>query len=233
MGIFFKTFFVCLIMTFSFLLYKYFSVNGYDSDLKLSSNNPIFGAQKELSPKFQSNSSNKPSDKEKNGDDEENEENIANNQNENTPKEKDEQTPAIKEQKEKQNKYTHTCYFYSKTGALTKVSRQLSAKPSIENSILILLKGPLIAETKQGIYSEIPANVDLINVKSNDDKIIVNLTSNFGNGGGSKSVENRIKQLSKTIKIHEPSKKIYLYINGKEVEYLGGEGVFVKQPLDY
>ena len=96
----------------------------------------------------------------------------------------------------------------------------------------MLLKGPLIAETKQGIYSEIPANVDLIDIKKTDDKIIVNLTSNFGNGGGSKSIENRIAQLSKTIKIHEPNKKIYLHINGKEVEYLGGEGVYVKQPLD-
>ena len=24
----------------------------------------------------------------------------------------------------------------------------------------------------------------------------------------------------------------YLYINGKEVEYLGGDGVYIKQPLD-
>ena len=90
----------------------------------------------------------------------------------------------------------------------------------------------MIPETKKGIYSEIPANVDLISVKNFDNKIIVNLSSNFGNGGGSESVENRVKQLSKTIKSYSRNKQIYLYINNKEVEYLGGEGVYIKQPLE-
>ena len=48
----------------------------------------------------------------------------------------------------------------------------------------------------------------------------------------SNSIENRVKQISKTVKIHEPSKNIFLYIDGKEVEYLGGDGVYIKQPLD-
>lgn len=90
----------------------------------------------------------------------------------------------------------------------------------------------MISESKNGVYSEIPQNVDLISVKNNDTSIIINLSSNFGNGGGSQSVENRIKQLSKTVKKYHPSKNVYLYINGKEVEYLGGEGIYIKQPLE-
>ena len=90
----------------------------------------------------------------------------------------------------------------------------------------------MISESKKGIYSEIPPNVDLISVKNNDNSIIINLSSNFGNGGGSQSVENRVKQLNKTVKKYHPSKDVYLYIDGKEVEYLGGEGIYIKQPLE-
>lgn len=132
----------------------------------------------------------------------------------------------------KNNKYEHICYFYSQGGKLQKTTRELSFEPSVEHAVTLLLKGPYIAETKKGVYSEIPVNVDLIGIKRENNTIIVNLSSNFGNGGGTQSVNNRIAQLSKTVKYLEPNKKIYLYIDGKEVEYLGGDGVYVKQPLD-
>lgn len=219
MGTFFKTFFVCLLLTFSFLMYKYFSVDGYSHDLSVSKNNPIFGVHKEAQPieypHQPKQEENVPAEIKQNKN-----ENIVSKENNNS------------EKLVKQKKYTHKCYFYSKNGALTLIQRELSAQPSIDKSILVLLKGPTIPETKKGIYSEIPANVDLIGVKKDENSVIVDLTSNFGNGGGTRSVENRVKQLSKTIKLHEPNKKIYLFINGKEVEYLGGDGVYIKQPLD-
>ncbi len=203
MGTFFKTFFICLVLTFGFLGYKYFSMESYNSDLFVSKESPVFGTHDDIQTQ---------------------EEKII----ENT-KELDKKSDIKQEDK----KYTHTCYFYSVDGKLVPIKRELSAKPSLENTILLLLKGPTIAETKKGIYSEIPANVDLIGVKSIDNnKLAVDLSSNFGNGGGTQSIENRIKQLSKTIKSFAPNKIIYLYINGKEVEYLGGDGVFIKQPLE-
>ena len=96
----------------------------------------------------------------------------------------------------------------------------------------MLLKGPTIQESRQGIYSEIPKDVDLISVTQKNDSVIVNLSSAFGQGGGSQSIENRVKQLSKTVKNSVKGKKVYLYIDNKEVEYLGGEGIYIKQPLD-
>ncbi len=149
------------------------------------------------------------------------------------PEKKKDDTPSEKEPvKTKNNKYEHICYFYSQGGKLQKATRELSFEPSVEHAVTLLLKGPYIAETKKGIYSEIPVNVDLIDIKRQNNSIIVNLSSNFGNGGGTQSVNNRIAQLSKTVKSLEPNKKVYLYIEGKEVEYLGGDGVYVKQPLD-
>ena len=207
MNTFFKTFFVCLILAFGFLAYKFTSSDSYSLDLKTSDNSPVFGIHEDYSeapaieqPKVQEI---------------------------HHPTKQENQQKVVKE-----TKYKHYCYFYNSNGELTKAYRELSFKPSLENAIMVLLKGPLISETKKGIYSEIPANVDLISVKRLDKDIIVDLSSNFGNGGGSKSITNRVSQLSKTIKYYEPNKNVYLYINGKEVEYLGGDGVYIKQPLD-
>lgn len=211
MNTFFKTFFVCLVLTFSFLAYKYFSVDSYSNNLTVSKNNPIFGTHSSLPDA-------KPIEQKPSS--------VVNKSI--TPEVKKEEP----KQKEKKSKYLHSCYFYSNSGELVLVKRELSFKPSLENSLAVLFKGPLISEAKKGIYSEIPANVDLISVKRSENKVIVDLSSNFGNGGGTKSITNRVSQLAKTVKIHEPYKNIYLYINGKEVEYLGGDGVYIKQPLE-
>lgn len=208
MNTFFKTFFACLILTLSFLAYKFVSVDSYSADLNVSKNNPVFGLHENL-PEAKPVETTKPIEKE-----------VI------KTEVQEKQTP------KKQQKYEHNCYFYSASGQLVLAKRDLSFKPSLENSISVLLKGPLISETKKGIYSEIPANVDLISVRRLDKDVIIDLSSNFGNGGGTNSIANRVKQLSKTVKLHEPNKNIYLYINGKEVEYLGGDGVYIKQPLD-
>lgn len=211
MNTFFKTFFVCLILTFSFLAYKFFCEDSYSSSLQVSKNSTVFGTHQEPkeAPPIQ-----KPAQPQK------------------EPKEPQtpQQPPKVNEVKD--TKYEHKCYFYSNSGELVLTKRTLAFKPSLENAITVLLKGPLITEAKKGIYSEIPANVDLIGVTRVSDDIVINLSSNFGDGGGSKSITNRVKQLSKTAKLYEPGKNIYLYINGKEVEYLGGDGVYIKQPLD-
>jgi len=204
MNTFLKTFFVCLILTFSFLAYKFFAFDSYSTDLHVSKNNPIFGTHQshnDAKPVVKSNDTEKKSDF----------------------------NPVIEK---KEQKHLHKCYFYSNSGELIQVRRDLNFKPTLENTITLLLKGPNISETKKGYYSEIPTNVDLIGISRHDNNVLINLSSNFGYGGGTNSVINRVKQLSKTAKSIEPNKNFYLYIEGKEVEYLGGDGVYIKQPLD-
>lgn len=144
------------------------------------------------------------------------------------------ETPAVKSNTEQSDipMPMHTCFFYSVNGELTPVTREVQSDDPLKTAILLLLKGPLISETRKGIYSEIPPNVDLINVTVDYEKVIVDLTSNFGNGGGFSSIENRVKQLLATVKNVVKNKDIYLFINGKQVEYLGGDGVYIKQPLE-
>lgn len=218
MNIFVKTFLVCLVACLGFLFYCMVGENSYSPELKLSQNNVFSSSTKEASnvnEKYESP-----------------EELTTKEIEENKIYDKQTQEYNKKTQEQEKPKYYQSCYFFSKNGELIEIKREIKSQPSLENAITLLLRGPMISESKKGIYSEIPPNVDLISVKNNDNSIIINLSSNFGNGGGSQSVENRVKQLNKTVKKYHPSKDVYLYIDGKEVEYLGGEGIYIKQPLE-
>ena len=218
MNIFVKSFLVCLVACLGFLFYCMVGENSYSPELKLSQNNVFSSSTKEASnvnEKYESP-----------------EELTTKEIEENKIYDKQTQEYNKKTQEQEKPKYYQSCYFFSKNGDLIEIKREIKSQPSLENAITLLLRGPMISESKKGIYSEIPPNVDLISVKNNDNSIIINLSSNFGNGGGSQSVENRVKQLNKTVKKYHPSKDVYLYIDGKEVEYLGGEGIYIKQPLE-
>ncbi len=223
MNTFVKTFFICLILCLGFLFYQLMGENSYSPELKLSESS-MFNSSKESN---HVNNKYIPKEIEKNTDDELDK--NSNSQTEDTDKQTEEYN---KNQDENKQKYSHSCYFFSKNGELIEIKKEMPKPPTLEGVITLLLKGPTIQESKTGIYSEIPPNVDLISAKNTKDSIIINLSANFGNGGGSKSVENRVRQLSKTVKKYHPKKQVYLYINGKEVEYLGGEGIYIKQPLD-
>ena len=54
----------------------------------------------------------------------------------------------------------------------------------------------------------------------------------FQYGAGTESINNRLKQLVKTVVAVHPDKNIYLYIEGKQVDVMGGDGVIITQPLN-
>lgn len=121
--------------------------------------------------------------------------------------------------------------FMSNDGAVHYVEREAQS-PTLEDTINELLKGPTKYELAHGVYSEIPADVKLMWVKDEDGKIIVNLTRNFEYGGGTSSIQNRIKQIKLTVDSFNQKKPVYLYLDGKQVEYMGGEGIYIEQPLN-
>ena len=121
--------------------------------------------------------------------------------------------------------------FLSDDNSIRYVQRQID-NPTLEGAILKLLAGPTADEKEKGIYSEIPKDTKLMWVKNESNKIIINLTRNFEYGGGTQSIENRIKQLKLTVDYFNSSKPVYLYLDGKQVEYMGGEGIYIEQPLN-
>ena len=127
-------------------------------------------------------------------------------------------------------------YFISvdKNGSswFTKSIRPLpEGQSKISYAIKGLIKGPQKAEKANGVYSEIPSETKLLSIKETSDRVIVNLSGDFQYGGGADSLYSRVKQLIKTSIANSPNKPVYLYIDGKQANVIGGEGVMLKQPL--
>jgi spore germination protein GerM len=104
-------------------------------------------------------------------------------------------------------------------------------KPGITFAVQSLLAGPNFRESTKGIYSEIPSDVKLISIEETPTKVVINLSDAFENGGGTNGIYERLNQLIKTAN-RNTEKAVYLNINGKQVDVIGGDGIMVTQPLN-
>ncbi len=117
-------------------------------------------------------------------------------------------------------------------GIYKKVQREVSEdKDKFEFAIEELLKGPNLVEKSLGAYSEIPKVTKLLGIKESGNKIIIDLSSDFQYGGGTDSIYSRMMQLIKTSLANTKNQKIYLYLDGKQINEIGGEGIMISQPL--
>ena len=149
--------------------------------------------------------------------------------------------PEEKAQKPVETKKTEktyvTVYFLgmdkNDTNIFKKVKRELpQGQSKLKFALNQLIAGPTPYEKNLGVYSEIPKNVQIKGIVESKNKIIIDVSSNIQNGGGADSLYSRMKQLIKTALANSPKKPIYLYIDGKQAEVLGGEGIMISQPLN-
>lgn len=100
----------------------------------------------------------------------------------------------------------------------------------IRFAINALIQGPKQEERQRGVYTEVPSGSEVINISEQKDKVIINLTSAFVNGGGTDSLYKRLYQLIKTAKLNS-NLPVYLYIDNQRADVVGGEGIMLTQPL--
>ncbi len=101
----------------------------------------------------------------------------------------------------------------------------------INFAVKTLIAGPSIKEINQGYSSEIPKGTKLLSLKNTGSSYIIDISDDFQYGGGTESQYLRLNQLIKTIIALKPDKPVYLYLNGKKAEVIGGEGIQITQPL--
>lgn len=101
----------------------------------------------------------------------------------------------------------------------------------IKFAIQSLIAGPKPDEKAKGVYSEIPQGTSILSINESPDKVVINLSSDFENGGGTDSLYKRIYQIIKTAK-RNTTKPVYLYIEGNKADVIGGEGIMITQPLN-
>ncbi|MBD2667052.1 lipoprotein LpqB, GerMN domain protein [Richelia sinica FACHB-800] len=100
-------------------------------------------------------------------------------------------------------------------------------KQALEAAVQTLLAGP----TEGTESTTIPKGTKLLGLKAENNEIHVNLSEEFTQGGGSTSMMGRVGQIVYTATTLNPNAKVYIDINGKQLDVLGGEGVEIDQPL--
>lgn len=151
----------------------------------------------------------------------------------NIPKENDNIDKPADVQKKAEKTYVYFLALDKERGSVfKKVERTLpQGDNKLNYAITELLKGPTYSEKAKGTYNEIPKGTRLISIKQKGSTVIIDLTSEFQYGGGTDSIYSRMRQLIKTALLNAPNKNIYLYLDGKQADVIGGEGIMVSQPL--
>ncbi|WP_414620162.1 GerMN domain-containing protein [Calothrix sp. CCY 0018] len=98
----------------------------------------------------------------------------------------------------------------------------------LEAAFNSLLAGPTEGS---GGSSAIPKQTKLLGIKAEGDEVRVNLSDDFQFGGGSAGMIGRVGQVVYTATALNPNAKVYLELNGEQIEVLGGEGLELEQPL--
>ena len=125
-------------------------------------------------------------------------------------------------------------YVTDSKGNLRSVNRKCDTeteKSCFSYAISQMIKGPTGYEKQKGLSSEVPVETKILSIRESANNVLIDLSPSFESGGGAKSTYIRVHQLIKTAKANT-NLPVYLYINGKQANVIGGEGIMIKQPLN-
>jgi spore germination protein GerM len=81
------------------------------------------------------------------------------------------------------------------------------------------------------LFSTIPPGTKILDLAIDGNNIYLDLSAEFGSGGGSASMIGRVVQVLYTATSLDPDANLYLSIEGEPVTDLGGEGLEIPQPM--
>ncbi|WP_373545780.1 GerMN domain-containing protein [Chamaesiphon sp.] len=124
----------------------------------------------------------------------------------------------------------------SNQNKLTLVAKSLPANKSgstPQQVLTIAVQKLLSAKPSDDLSSTIPKGTKLLSLQVRTDGVHVDLSPEFGAGGGSTSMIYRVAQVIYTATSIEPNAKVFISIGGQSIDRnhpLGGEGLILQQP---
>jgi hypothetical protein len=110
------------------------------------------------------------------------------------------------------------------------VAREATGVNVAADAITGLLEGPSAEETEVGFTTAIPEGTELLGVDITDGVATVDLSQEFGTGGGSLSMMSRVAQVVFTLTQFPTVDSVAFSIEGQPVTALGGEGLVLEAP---
>lgn len=92
-----------------------------------------------------------------------------------------------------------------------------------------LLTGPNAADTATGLTTAIPAGTRVLGLSISGGVATLDLSTEFGSGGGSLSMQERVAQVVHTLTQFPDVQKVSFRMNGAPITTLGGEGLVLDQ----
>jgi spore germination protein GerM len=116
---------------------------------------------------------------------------------------------------------------------LKSVSRQISYKDSpLTDTLTMLVKGPTTSESKDSIISLIPKGTEIKNVFVKGNTAFISFNEEFRfNSFGISGLKAQLKQVVYTTTEFSNISQVQILIDGKKVDYLAQEGVYIGAPL--
>jgi spore germination protein GerM len=111
--------------------------------------------------------------------------------------------------------------------APVKIQAGVKSENILEGAFNRLLAGP----NDPAYSSTIPKGTQLRNLDVREDGVHVDLSQEFTAGGGSASMTGRVAQILYTATSINPNTNVWIDVEGKRLEVLGGEGLVLDQPL--
>lgn len=128
---------------------------------------------------------------------------------------------------------TAQIYLLRDTGKnLQLVPKPIEVNTKQPNAVLeAAFQGLLAGSEDAKVSSTIPEGTKLRSLKVQNDGIYVDLSQEFTTGGGSASMSGRLAQVIYTATTLEPNANVWIEVEGKPLELLGGEGLEITQPM--
>ena len=120
----------------------------------------------------------------------------------------------------------------ARSDGLVPVRRVHRLTPAVATAaIKALLAGPTVKERAAGLSTAIPKETKLLGIALHKGVATVDLTAEFGTGGGALSVQDRIGQIVYTLTEFPTIDKVLFHLDGAPVHVISTDGIVLDHPV--